>query len=303
MNQKPLVSILINNYNYEIFLPEAINSAITQTYENIEIIVVDDGSTDNSRDIIASYGEQIIPVFQENAGQAAAFNAGFSKSKGSIICFLDADDLFISTKISKIINIFQENLEIDWCFHRLKLVDQHHQSLNMNQGDIGQSGICDLRKSLEKGKLRGKLPFHSIATSGLCYRRSLLEKLLPMPECIRITSDDYLKYAAFALSPGYALVEELALQTIHDNNAYTLKQDKDELRAKINIITAYLLRKKIPSIAKFTNNIFALGLSIYRKIGTQERETLLLVDSYFSQLKIIEKIEINLRSLYYRYRK
>ncbi|MEO1182237.1 MAG: glycosyltransferase, partial [Cyanobacteria bacterium J06636_28] len=90
-NTPPLVSIVINNYNYASFVGQAIDSALNQSYENVEVIVVDDGSQDNSRDIISSYGDKIIPVFQKNGGQAAAFNAGFAHSSGDIICLLDAD--------------------------------------------------------------------------------------------------------------------------------------------------------------------------------------------------------------------
>jgi glycosyltransferase involved in cell wall biosynthesis len=70
MKDHPFVSILINNYNYGRFLQEAIDSALNQTYSPTEVIVVDDGSTDNSREIIASYGNKIIPVLKENGGQA-----------------------------------------------------------------------------------------------------------------------------------------------------------------------------------------------------------------------------------------
>ncbi len=91
MNEELLASIIVNNYNYGRFLAEAIESALSQTYANTEVIVVDDGSTDNSRDIIASYKDQIIPVLKENGGQASAFNAGFQASSGEVIFFLDAD--------------------------------------------------------------------------------------------------------------------------------------------------------------------------------------------------------------------
>src|SRR5207248_11792671 len=86
---RPLVSILINNYNYGRFLRDAIDSALRQTYTNTEVIVVDDGSTDDSRQIIAGYGSRIVPVLKENGVQASAFNAGFAASKGQWICFLD----------------------------------------------------------------------------------------------------------------------------------------------------------------------------------------------------------------------
>ncbi|MBA3924582.1 MAG: glycosyltransferase, partial [Nostocaceae cyanobacterium] len=98
MNSRPLVSILINNYNYERFLREAIDSASLQTYSPVEVVVVDDGSGDNSRELIASYGEQIVSVFKQNGGQASAFNAGFAASHGEIVCFLDADDYCAADK-------------------------------------------------------------------------------------------------------------------------------------------------------------------------------------------------------------
>ncbi|HPD61040.1 MAG TPA: glycosyltransferase, partial [Thermodesulfobacteriota bacterium] len=81
-NALPLVSIIITNYNYEKFLPRAIESALQQTYPMKEIIVVDDGSTDNSPHIINSYGNQITPVFQENRERVAATNTGFFASRG-----------------------------------------------------------------------------------------------------------------------------------------------------------------------------------------------------------------------------
>ena len=104
----PLVSILINNYNYGRFLGAAIESALSQDYPSIEIVVVDDGSTDNSRDIIDRYAGRIISVIKENGGQASAFNAGFAASQGEILCFLDADDLFNPEKVGRVVKAFLE---------------------------------------------------------------------------------------------------------------------------------------------------------------------------------------------------
>ena len=101
---RPLVSILINNFNYGRFLREAVDSALRQTYTNTEVIVVDDGSTDDSRQIIAGYGSRIVPVLKQNGGQASAFNAGFAVSRGEIICFLDSDDFFAPNKAETIVD-------------------------------------------------------------------------------------------------------------------------------------------------------------------------------------------------------
>jgi glycosyltransferase involved in cell wall biosynthesis len=99
----PLVSILVSNYNYGDFVAEAIESALAQTYTNCEIIVVDDGSTDSSRETINHFAGRIIPVFKSNGGQASAFNAGFARARGNIICFLDSDDLFLPTKVEQVV--------------------------------------------------------------------------------------------------------------------------------------------------------------------------------------------------------
>ena len=86
---EPLVSIVINNYNYARFLPEAIESALAQTYPHKEIIVVDDGSTDDSRRVMESYGDRIKPIYKKNGGQASAMNLGYEAAKGDLIYFLD----------------------------------------------------------------------------------------------------------------------------------------------------------------------------------------------------------------------
>src|SRR5262249_8062926 len=100
-------SIIINNYNYGRFLNDAINSALAQSYPNVEVIVVDDGSTDNSREIIAGYGDRIVPVLKENRGQPSAFNAGFATSGGDVILFLDSDDALLPTAVERAVGLFQ----------------------------------------------------------------------------------------------------------------------------------------------------------------------------------------------------
>src|SRR5687768_1406781 len=99
-------SIIISSYNYGHFLREAIDSALNQTHANTEVIVVDDGSTDNSREIIASYRDRIIPVLKENGGMASVWNAGFAVSRGDVILFLDADDILLPTAMEEAVKLF-----------------------------------------------------------------------------------------------------------------------------------------------------------------------------------------------------
>lgn len=298
MNNNPLVSILINNYNYGRFLTEAIDSALNQTYSNIEVIVVDDGSTDNSREIIKSYEERIIPILKPNGGQASAFNAGFAASRGEIICFLDSDDIFKPEKVAEVVNAFEEHQDISWCFHPLELFSKNSEIIRENY--TGVSGKYNLSLSIKRGKLKGKLPFAGTATSGVCFKRSLLQLILPMPEAINITSDDYIKYTALGLDQGFVILKPLAIQIIHDNNAYTLRNDKQKLKAKIQLLTAYWMKKNFPILSKFTNNILALGISIYWRNGGIEAECQKLVKSYLSSANPLEIFEMYARAFYYR---
>ncbi len=296
MKDRPLVSILINNYNYERFLREAIDSALNQTYPNIEVIVVDDGSTDNSRELIASYGKQIIPVLKENGGQASAFNAGFAASRGDIICFLDADDLFLSEKVVEVVNVFSAHQDIGWCFHILSLLNTATGAV-IKVSSKGTSRECDFRLQI---KTKGKLNFYHPATSGLCFTRSLLQLMLPMPEADRVSiGDHYLKFMSSALSKGFFLNRELAIQKVHNDNAFTLKGSRQELRARICILTAHWLRIKLPVIAKFTNKLFATGIGIYWQAGGVETEYKEVVRTYLSSVSPLEKLEINFRAFYH----
>jgi glycosyltransferase involved in cell wall biosynthesis len=294
----PLVSILINNFNYATFLPEAIESALNQTYPHVEVVVVDDGSTDDSHSIIQSYGDRIIAVLQSNGGQASAFNSGFAACQGDIICFLDADDLFNSDKVAQIVDIFNTNPQAAWCFHPLQWVNVEQQSVIPNTYQ-GESGVYNLTPHVQRGKLAGILPFEGTATSGICYRRSLLEKLLPMPESIRITSDDYLKYVAFGLSPGFITLKELSVQRIHGNNAYTFRPEKLLLRAQIQLLTAYWIRLNHPSLYKFANNLLAAGMSRYWRANKTSQECQEITQKYFASTSQLEALQIKIRAFYY----
>src|SRR5271169_1272984 len=101
--ESPLVSIIISNYNYGRFLRDAIDSALGQTYQSTEVIVVDDGSTDNSRDIIGDYDERIIPILKENGGQSSALNEGFAASRGAIVIILDSDDMLLAGTVEQVV--------------------------------------------------------------------------------------------------------------------------------------------------------------------------------------------------------
>ena len=95
------VSVIIPTYNYGRFIAETIESALGQTLLPHEVIVVDDGSTDETAEVVASFGERVRYIYQENAGVCAARNRGVAASSGDLIAFLDADDIWEPTKLEK----------------------------------------------------------------------------------------------------------------------------------------------------------------------------------------------------------
>ncbi len=106
------VSIIIPNYNYAAYVGAAIESVLAQTYKNFEIIVVNNGSVDNSLEIIKGFGQKIILINQPNMGQSGARNAGLAKSTGELLAFLDADDLWEPTKLEKQIALLREDTQL-----------------------------------------------------------------------------------------------------------------------------------------------------------------------------------------------
>ena len=112
MNTDKKVSVIIPNYNYAQYVGQAINSVLNQTYSNIEIVVVNNGSTDNSLDILKGFGDRICLVNQENLGQSGARKSGLSRATGDFIAFLDADDMWDPKKIEK--QIMEVIPEKDW---------------------------------------------------------------------------------------------------------------------------------------------------------------------------------------------
>lgn len=101
MTYFPLISIIIPVYNGENYVKEAIDSALNQTYKNIEIVVVNDGSKDNTDEILQSYDDKIRYIKKENGGVASALNLAIKESKGEYISWLSHDDLYVENKIEK----------------------------------------------------------------------------------------------------------------------------------------------------------------------------------------------------------
>lgn len=227
MSETPLVSIIINNYNYGRFLSEAINSALSQTYTNTEVIVVDDGSIDNSREIITKYEKSIIAIFKKNGGQASALNIGFEASNGEIIFFLDADDILLPTAAKTAVTLFKDPT----------VTKAHWPLWEINECGV-KSGRLFPGLNLPEGNLldviieNGPDGYTSAPTSGNAWARRFLANVLPIPiDIFKINADGYL----FMLAPIFGMVKSIkepqGFYRIHGNNNFKGKMLQEETLA------------------------------------------------------------------------
>jgi glycosyltransferase involved in cell wall biosynthesis len=103
----PVVSVIIPTFNRAAILPRAIDSVLGQTYRPVEVIIVDDGSTDGTSEALKAYGRAIAVLHQDNAGPAAARNRGIRESTGDLIAFLDSDDVWFATKLERQVDLLK----------------------------------------------------------------------------------------------------------------------------------------------------------------------------------------------------
>jgi glycosyltransferase involved in cell wall biosynthesis len=169
---QPSVSIVICSHNYGRFLEHTIRSALQQSYP-CEVVVVDDGSSDDSREILAGLRDRIKVVLQPNAGQRAAYNTGFAESDGDVIIFLDADDYLMPDAAGAVAGAFAAG--VAKVHYRMHLVDEHDRRL----GGVIPSRLArgDQRRAL----VRWGLLYASAPGSGNAYRRAALAPLMPLP--------------------------------------------------------------------------------------------------------------------------
>lgn len=186
MNSNPLVSAIIPTYNRAHIICEAVESALQQTYSNIEVIVVDDGSEDDTLSLLKQYGDRIRVVAQANAGPAAARNRGIAVSRGELIAFLDSDDIWLPDKMERQVALLQRaGSSVPCCLCNILM--------KWNSGDRASFDIAWLKPSAEEGvwlNVDEVLATRSVLfNQGIVIRREVLEKIGGFDESIRYLED------------------------------------------------------------------------------------------------------------------
>jgi glycosyl transferase family 2 len=206
------ISVVIANWNYAAFLGAAIDSALALDWPAVEVIVVDDGSTDDSRRIILGYGERVRAAFQANAGQRAACNTGFSLARGDVVIFLDADDLLDPTVGREIAAVWRPGISkvqfqmriIDAAGQPTGAVFPHFPARIPTPHDIRTWAVT-----------AGAYP--TPVGSGNAYARTFLEAIFPL-EGSETASDSYCLAAAPLLGDVVTIAKPLVSYRIHGRN-------------------------------------------------------------------------------------
>lgn len=232
----PMISVLIDTYNYGRYVEQAIESVLQQDFPvaEREILVVDDGSTDDTPEQVRKYGTAISYLRKTNGGQASAFNCVLERARGEIVALLDADDYWLPGKLRRLAEEFERHPEAGMVYHQLRYRHEREGRLEDGRGPM-ISGFLPANTA-------DLLGYECFPTSFLAFRRSVLRVLLPIPEELTIMADAYLSRLVPFLAPVVSLPEFLAVYRLHGKNLFAsagpMDRAREEVRAKSTMALA-----------------------------------------------------------------
>jgi glycosyltransferase involved in cell wall biosynthesis len=216
---RPYVTALIDTFNHETMIGEAIASVLAQDYpaSEMEILVVDDGSTDHTPEIVRQFAPRVRLIRKVNGGQASAFNAGIAEARGEIVAFLDGDDWWSRNKVQRVAQVFAERPAVGFVGHSITEVLQD-----------GSHRVDELREEIhfQANSPEGARLFRTrknfLGTSRMTIRAELLKRIGPVPEALVIQADEYLFTIAAVLSEAVVLSEPLTFYRHHGANFFII---------------------------------------------------------------------------------
>ena len=302
---RPLVSILVNNFNYCNYLSKAIDSALSQTYAPIEVIIVDDGSTDQSRQVITGYHSKVIAILKQNGGQASAFNAAVTHSRGTILCFMDSDDWFYPTKVEEVVEVFaQANSDTKpiMVHHPVEISDEVAGKTTGQSFGKTHASPCNCYDFARKYHF---VEYIAGPTTGISLNRQLANLLFPLPErTARTSADDFIVKASSLLGEVYSLDKRLACYRLHGNNAwfYSDRRHSEEFYRELDTyLNDKLLKNNLSPVMKRFDSMDCWAdlvvaqrwWELSRKMGRQ----MLFHPDHYTLLYFYNTIKLALRQL------
>jgi hypothetical protein len=228
LHQDVEVDIVITNRNYGEFLVDAIESACRQDHSNVSVVVVDDGSTDDSRERLRTYDGTVEVVLKENGGQASAINAGVARCRGEVVMLLDADDMLKPQAADRAAAVFGADPAVARVQFRMEVIDAEGRATGATKP---QPHIPMPRGDLRAAELAFPFDLSWAPTSGHAFRAEALRRILPIPEhdYPRCGADWYLVHLTTLLGSVVSLDEIGASYRVHGGNSYEPQAPRLEL--------------------------------------------------------------------------
>jgi glycosyltransferase involved in cell wall biosynthesis len=275
--KKPLVSVIIPTYNSADYIEEALESVFEQTFQDFEIIVIDDGSTDGTGEILKKYGERVKYLFQENGGPASARNRGIRIARGEYIAFLDADDLWVSTKLEKQVSLFHQRKHLGMVTTGACSFDE--------KGVFGYS--TDKRKTLMVGDIARNIFLRSnIGTPTVMVRKEVFDSIGFFEENIRQAEDDNM-WIRITAHYDVELIDEALIKIRNHPGRMTLNKSEllKSVQTSIQLLrTKYgdTVKKKIEKAVpiKISHVQFSIGYSHYENGNYREARKAFIKGAY-----------------------
>jgi glycosyltransferase involved in cell wall biosynthesis len=229
------VDIVVTNHDYADFVCQAVESALAQTHPRVEVIVVDDGSTDGSRERLAPYADRVTLILKENGGQASALNAGMERSRGEAVIFLDADDLLDAEAAAHVSDALAADTRLAKVQFGMDLIDAHGRPVGLSKPP---PGVRPPAGDLRRAELAFPFDLPWLPGGGTAFRASALRKILPVPESEfpREGADWYLVHLTALLGDAGAIDRALARYRVHGGNRYEQEDarfDLDHVRSTV----------------------------------------------------------------------
>jgi glycosyltransferase involved in cell wall biosynthesis len=242
---KPFVTALVDTYNHEAFIEEAITSVLQQDFpaSETEILVVDDGSTDRTSEIVGKFAPRVQLLRKRNGGQASAFNAGILEARGETIAFLDGDDWWATGKLSAVTSVFAAEPTVGLVGHGTTQV----YSDGRRQTELPRELTRFRLNSIQEAKVfRMRRGF--LGTSRMAYRRQVLAQIGPVPEALKFEADEYLFTLAGLFADVIILPATHTFYRLHGGNLFQFENGtRDSVRRKQEVLSALAisLREKM----------------------------------------------------------
>ena len=222
------VDVVVTNHNYGRFLPQAIESALAQTHPDVNVVVVDDGSSDDSRDVLRGYEDRVEVVLKEQGGQASALNAGLERCGGDVLLVLDADDRLRPHAAERVAAAFTARPGLAKVQFPMAIVDAEGTPTGeVKPGGHLQAPTGDQRRA----ELAFPFDLPWLPGGGTGFRSEAVRRILPIPgaDYPRSGADWYLVHLTALLGEAALLEEVCAEYRVHGGNAYELERDEIDL--------------------------------------------------------------------------